>query len=396
LMAFLLLAHTHAQLGKRTDLLVDLVKQSDQALFASFAKTIPLGDSIQITTDHERSLDYTVKREKWGLYEKRTVRGKARKLRHVKTALVGDHAPKGLPTLYLKDRNRPLILAGKALVTGTAHLPKMGVKMGNIQGNSYTGGRLIHGPQRTSQSQLPSLDPETVAELERLRNGAINGRNLPFDPTQKEVRNSFHDPPLVLRDTHLRLADIQLAGNITILCDQKIVVESTAVLQDVILVAPEIIIKDWVRGQFQAFATKHIRVGKKCELLYPSALVLNQKNLADAAKTSDSGIYVDSYSFVGGTLMQLGTGKKKQLRPGITLEEHTKVLGVLYCEKDLELKGRVNGAVYTSGFLALENGNSYQNHLYNGQINAENLPYAYAGLIPDGNPMDKKTMQWLY
>ncbi|MEM6816402.1 MAG: hypothetical protein AAF600_18750, partial [Bacteroidota bacterium] len=45
-----------------------------------------------------------------------------------------------------------------------------------------------------------------------------------------------------------------------------------------------------------------------------------------------------------------------------------------------ELKGSVLGNVTTNGFVALENGNVYQNHLYNGTMDVTGLPIQYVGM----------------
>jgi hypothetical protein len=68
----------------------------------------------------------------------------------------------------------------------------------------------------------------------------------------------------------------------------------------------------------------------------------------------------------------------------------------VYCTKNLELNGRVRGNVTTDGFIALENGSIYQNHLYNGIINSKDLAKSYAGLLLASREQNKKVIKWLY
>ena len=63
--------------------------------------------------------------------------------------------------------------------------------------------------------------------------------------------------------------------------------------------------------------------------------------------------------------------------------------------KGIELKGAVFGNVVANGFIAMENGNIYQKHLFEGHIYAHDLPSQYTGLGYDGN-FAKAVAKWLY
>jgi len=384
LMTFILLSFTHTQFDKKTDVLLLAIKSADFGLEASLKKEIPLKGSVTISNENDITIDMEVTRDLWGVFEKRTVTTSHGNTKYVKAVLIGSKKEAKMPALYVNDHQRPVIVAGDSKITGDAFLPEQGLKMGGIFGNSYNRSELLYGRRKVSDSVLPGEVLNTI----------------PNDG----IKNSFQSPTKIVRDRVLLLRRTSLVGNIIVSASHKIIVEADANLQDVILLAPEIIIKDWVKGNFQAIATESISVGKKCELAYPSALVVNKKQVFPSTDESNKkqvfnvkpSIYLDSYAWVGGFILALDSSKEQQYAPQIKIDPDARLVGEIYCTKNLELKGRVTGSVMTDAFIALEDGSVYQNHFYNGQINSMNLDASYAGLLLASREQDKKVMKWLY
>ena len=255
-----------------------------------------------------------------------------------------------------------------------------------------------------SNSILPNLYPELENHVNRLANKSYvpKGEYLNELPTEG-IQNSFEAETLVYKDRVIQLKNIVLTGNIIIIADYKIIVEPSARLKDVLLIAPEIVIQNGVNGAFQAIATESIQVGKNCNLEYPTALLVNKKYAVAAVEqegqsqfNQTSSIYLDSNTNVNGMVMVLDEAKTRQYIPELKIETNTIVNGEVYCTKNVELKGTVNGMVSTDGFIALENGSVYQNHINNGTINSENLSNAYTGILLASRERNKKVMKWLY
>ena len=110
----------------------------------------------------------------------------------------------------------------------------------------------------------------------------------------------------------------------------------------------------------------------------------------------EPAIYMDSYAWVGGVVLAVDVSEEKQYVPQIKIEPDAKVVGEVYCTKNLELEGIVNGNVSTDSFIALEDGSVYQNHFYNGEIHSSNLDRSYSGLLLASRTNNKKVMKWLY
>ena len=399
LMAFMLLSHTHTLFDKKTDVVVNVIKSADFGIKSSLNKPIALGNQITIKNENDVAIEIKVKRDLWGIFEKRTSTASHRNTSLVKTALIGGKDFNGIPALYVKDNQRPIIIAGDSRITGDAFLPQQGIKMGNIQGNSYHRNQLIYGKQQQSDATLPQLGSELRIQLDLLaREDYIPTGEIVSITRDMELKNSFQSPTKIIRDRVVLLSDISITGNIIVSASDRIIVEASAQLKDVVLLAPHIIIKDQVKGYFQAVASKSISVGKKCNLIYPSALVVNKRAVVQSKETKSNKpcIYIDSHTEIEGVVMALDDTKELQFIPQIKIDDNAKIIGEVYCSKNLELKGMVYGGVVTDAFIALENGSVYQNHLYNGQINSDNLSKAYVGLLMKKGIRSKKLMKWLY
>lgn len=405
LMAFILLSFTHSHFDNKTDTYVAVVKSADFGMKAALKIPMALNVETAVRSETDIPVAISVKRDFWGVFERRTVTTSHGNTEYEKTALIGGKDKQELPALYVNDHQRPVILAGNAMITGTAFLPEQGLKMGNIHGNSYHRSSLLYGQQKKSDSLLPKLSPELDAQIAKLTHSNYVPEGRVWRSIQQDgLQNSFTEPTAIIRDRLVRLSDVDLAGNIIVSASYKIIVEADAHLQDVVLIAPEIEIQNWVKGSFQAIASESISVGKKCELYYPSALIVKKKPVSTHAGNTSAtptfnvkpAIYLDSYAKVRGMVVTLDDSKQPQYAPQIKMDMESKVIGEVYCSKNLELKGRVNGAVATDGFIALEDGSVYQNHLYNGTINSTNLDTSYAGLLLASRENNKKVMKWLY
>jgi len=93
-------------------------------------------------------------------------------------------------------------------------------------------------------------------------------------------------------------------------------------------------------------------------------------------------------------VMFLGDKISNNYKPQIELEVDAAIYGELYCNQNVELKGQVYGSVYADAFIANQFGSIYQNHIYNGKINALELPSEYIGLSLEDSK--KNIVKWLY
>ena len=197
----------------------------------------------------------------------------------------------------------------------------------------------------------------------------------------------------------LDLKGIKLIGNIIVHSGAKIRIYPSANLTDVILIAPEIEILNNVEGTFQAFATDKIVMGKNCRLKYPSALVVYEKNKrSDSVNMANNEqieqIEIHSDSEVRGIVCFLSNNEQNNYKAQVFIDKNASVLGEVYCDKNVELKGDVIGSIFTNGFIANEYGSVYQNHIYNGRILSSNFPLEYCGMRIENST--NSIVKWVY
>jgi hypothetical protein len=394
---FLLLTFLQNHFKTVSNFHIQSIQNTDLGFQYVSEREIPydLQQDIKLPSAIESELILTKKH--WGLFNLLKVQSKVKNNVFEKIGLLGGFQVKKT-ALYLKDNNNALVLVGNTKIQGKVFLPKNGVKGGYISGHSYYGNQLIYGPIMQSNSELPII--KNRGYLEELSKGIVDNENLIFINLieGRKILNSFSKPTQIYKQSGvLTLRNLKLGGNIIIQSDTLIRVDNTAKLSDVLLIAPAIEIMNNVTGNFQVIARNSIVVGENCSLSYPSVLLINEKKVYSSEKSGSiesAKIQISSNSIVKGIVAFLSNNVMSNYKPQIILEENSKVVGEVYCDKNFELKGDVYGSVYTNNFIAAQFGSVYQNHIYNGNIIEANLPTQYVGL-PLENSIPK-TSEWLY
>ncbi|MFL1013662.1 hypothetical protein [Flavisericum labens] len=401
LASFVILVNTHNRFNIQTDFVLETVEKANEGITCALRNEIALNDTLIVDLNDEDYKTLKVYQDYWGLFEKVISSSQIKSNRFRKVALVGSAQQETNRTaLYVEDQNKPLVVVGNTKIQGLAHLPKQGVRTGNISGHSYYGNQLIYGATKTSRPELPNLLKKTRIHIQNIQKPlekVSHEQFLDISKTQNH-QNSFLSPvKLVYSKETIHLRGVSLTGHIVVQSTTKIIVDASSKLKDVILLAPVIEIKNNTKGTFQAFATKELMVGKHCDLRYPSALVLIEDETVQEIQTNNSKKETPTMTVEGGTKIK-GTmvylGKTQNYKAQVFIEENATVIGEVFCNRNLELLGTVNGSVFTSSFVANQSGSSYQNHLYNATISIDALPQQYVGL-PFENAQ-KSVVKWLY
>lgn len=397
LAACVILINTHKRFEMQTDFVLETIDNANKGIDYVLQNDLRVNDSIPIDLQDEDYKTLTVYCDYWGLFEKVMSTSKIKTNTFKKRALIGALQPQtDRTTLYVEDQNKPLVVVGNTNIQGLVYLPKQGVRTGNISGHSYYGTQLIYGTTRTSD-KLPEISKETRGHIKTIQKTIDH-----IDPNQfldlsrtKTYQNSFFNPlQVIFSNTDIALSEVSLTGHILVQSNTKISVDASSMLKDVVLMAPKIEIKNNSKGTFQALATKEIRVGKNCNLNYPSALVLNEDKVAQNVSNNNESpfIKVIKGSNIRGVIAYIGSTQNYKAQ--VFIDEGVMVTGEIYCNQNLELLGTVYGSVFTSNFVANQSGSSYQNHLYNATISIDKLPQEYVGLAFEDSK--KGVMKWLY
>ena len=386
---FILLVHTQRQFKAKSYLLTDTIQSINKGIVVLIDSPITK-DSVSIYTDNT-AVKY--KLEHWGIFKKLGIVSKQKTYTYKKIALIGSALPDETNALFIKDHHKALVLVGDTKIKGDAYLPKQGVKSGNIAGQSYNKPRFVDGRIQPIK-QFPKLQFNFRSHLQHIETFYDKGN---FEAIRikpgKTYLNSFESPTQIYTsDNVVFLENITIKGNIVIQSDSKIVVAATSNLRDVILIAPIIELEDSTSGTFQAFATEYIKVGTRCNLGYPSALVLTKD--FRRSFTEENFIDIDTFSSIKGSVVLLGRKESKNYKPQLIINKNAEIKGEVYSELTIELLGKVFGTIYTDGFVTRANGSFYQNHLFNAEINRSKLENKYVGLALQNSKMG--IAKWMY
>lgn len=342
---------------------------------------VPYNEKVVLPFIENTLATTTIEKQHWGIFDLAIVTSKVKNEFFQKVGLLGTENSK-IEALYLKDNNQSLVLVGKATIIGNVSVPKQGVKSGTIAGVSYYGNQLIYGSQKRSAPQLPEIKNIAHVKIFYSNYVAVNTEDFELKEDLK-MQQSFKEKTLLYEATNtINLENVILSGNLLIVSKSAITVAASAVLEDIILMAPEIRIANNVKGSFQAIATKNIEVGVGCNLSYPTALVLLDpgNTMPTNNKKEVPRIIIKKNTAIKGMLVFKSDNIGVNYDAQISIQENVNITGEVYCSKNLELQGSVFGAVYTSNFIVKKSGGIYSNHLYNGVINSKKLPEQYAGL----------------
>lgn len=335
-----------------------------------------------ILFDDEPASEVTLKVGYWGLYELITATCNDGKTKRAQ--LIGAGLPEGSQVaLYVPDNRRALTIAGKSDLRGNVRIPGKGIVYGQVKSDFYSGERVPERLVGVSEEKLQEPYSPLLEELgSTIRDTPVY--SVPLDAY--ELSNSFTEPTMyVAADT---LSGAILRGNIIVSSDAAIQVDSSSVLEDVILVAPKIFIREGFSGSLQAFATDSLTVGRNVILKYPSGLAIT-------AAGEYSHITVASGSEVNGYVIcrKAETKSKRQNLPNYTQEEGAKVRGLVWVNGIAEIHGTVTGSLYAAQPNYYAPQGFYINMLYNVRIYGSD---AIAFPLWTGNHYPKKIAKWMY
>jgi len=395
----ILLAYTHGFFMQQSKATISNIQLADSGIAILLKQASLDNDTISLNLPNSPE-NQVVKMQlsRWGVFEKAYVVATNRHKRFTKCSLIGSSFKSALrPAVYLQETFNPLAVVGSTKIEGVAYLPEQGLRPGNISGNSYYGTELIYGTIKRSTVKLPELTYDYTQSLLYYLDEYKPKNSENYIALEGKVENSFanevkgyYSPDAII------LNEVSLWGNLIIRSSSKVTVKKAAFLKDIIIVAPVVELEDGVTGNFQVIANKTIKVGKKCKLSYPSALVIIKKESIETPSEDlfYNKIFIGENSIVGGSVCYLSDQIEKNYKVNILVSPNSFIRGEIYCEGNLELRGTVAGSVYTQQFITNESGTVFLNHLYNAQIISNNLPEVFGGILFKNE--QKSIMKWLY
>lgn len=286
--------------------------------------------------------------------------------------------------LYLSNHNMPLVLAGQGTIEGKMALPGRRIKAGSIDGNYLRNPLPPSSLINESKSELPSLNLSYRQYLDKLSKGKLPD-SLEVIAYRDKARSFLKKTQLIILTQPMVISE-SFAGNIIIKSTYPVTISKEAKLEDVMIVAPQIVIQSGFSGSIHLVSRK-VRIDSNTNLNYPSSILVFSAE-KDASRYERELVRISSGCRFEGRILLLKIGKDSDTRDFISIAESSRVEGVVYNEGYSEVLGTMKGNIYTENFALRHNGSVYLNHLYNGHIKpSENLNLLSNSL---------KISKWLY
>ncbi|WP_226180714.1 hypothetical protein [Hymenobacter lucidus] len=306
-----------------------------------------------------------VEKRPWGVFDTGIVVAHQGTERDTLLALLGCHFDEtGRAALYLADTNTPVAVGGGQII-GTSYLPKAGIRpyVGGLVTNPAPSAS-IRGQVRESQHSLPIETADVIRQLSKYDIAQLREWLPPATQTRSLARvmqHSFADLPLLVEHTTTSpLAHVSLSGNIILTSNQRLIIEPTAQLNNILLIAPVIVFKKGFSGQVQALARDTIILEEGCRLTYPSALCAS-------SSTTNAVVLLGANSAVSGAVLAVSTGPNLygatiRMSPGALVE------GQVLTSGQLENCAQVHGSVVAHQLLYRTPSTFFTNYFINATI----------------------------
>jgi hypothetical protein len=354
-------------------------------------QALPFNEAKERDLFGEGTDTVTVLRKPWGVFEIAVAQAQRGRHRASRTAILGAVPDSvGNSAFYTPDNGAPVYLAGKAKLVGTVYASDRKFSSGYVDGKGYSRSRFVDGTVRKSKPVMLLPDTTLLHEIRKLlrqQSGVYRLKISDRLPAGNAVPYDTPETPYYYSQQVIDLDD-SVQGQVILHSAFRIRVTAHAVLNGVILIAPDIDIDKGFRGTVQCFAERTITVGPESELRYPSALVL-------LGGERDSTIVVQRDARVSGVVVIPGYDQTIGSRGVFRVEEKAFFHGMAYVNGATDIQGTVWGHIMTRTTQARVKESVYGNTILDGEINGRNRsPYMPATLLW-GNTKQPVITQWL-
>lgn len=330
----------------------------------------------------------------WGIYSIVTASSYCKNYISRKSLLTGSDPASGEPiALYLADKGRYLSVCGKTSLTGTCYLPKLGLRIAYVEGQSFLGDTLIKGETKISGFSLPPLSAKILSENWKYLGDSLPETDsvVPYEQVRDfdSIQQSFYDKTLLLVSMNpIILNNITLKGNIRVISAKALYVTSNAKLDNVILYGSSIYFNTEFKGSLQAFARDTIISGEGCKFEYPSCLGIINYNINGIYINLMNGTHLDGCVF-------LYQEFKATNAPMLIIGSNAIIQGQAYCPGKVEMSGRIIGSLYANQFQLHTISSYYEDLLFNASIDRLAVSKFISNSLVIPNYQRGKDIEWL-
>lgn len=315
-------------------------------------------------------------KERWGMYSKLLGKAFFKKDTIDRNYIIGEVVDSNPLALYLCDFGEELKISGITKIKGNVRLPKKRYKVVNILGNQQANNPKLEGNVTVSSQNLPKI----ISPKLEYPNNTIETTLSKLKENQPIFRGFDQKTAIVYLDKGESLDRLNIKGNFIIKSLDTIRIDDTTKIEDVIIQAPKIVLEEGFEGSLQIYADKGVDIESDVKLRYPSCIVI-EASTRDYKKKINIAEDVEIY---GGIVINGSSFREKQ-NNFISIDENSLVVGDVYCNGIMELKGSIIGSLYTHKLQLETRSSKYADVILNGVIDATELPNNFVRLPLFGN-----------
>ena len=324
-----------------------------------------------------------LEKKPWGLFDVAVVVATRGRLADTVQALLGSQFSEvNQAALYLANENTPLSLNGDAQIRGGTYLPKgESARDANLPlTGSPRMGLAVTGRRQPSRPGLPISADSSLLRLDEYAGLRLEQLLPPgSQPTSelRSLRTSFAGAATVLyRPAPITLTGLTLAGQIVVISSHRLVVEASNYLENILLIAPVVVVKSGFRGQVQIIARDTADIQSNCELLYPSAVcAFSSVGVSPAAAAAQ--VVLGENSIINGVVVAAQTASGGRVPCTIRMGRGATVQGQVFSAGTIENCGTVRGTVMCRRLVYRTSATFYDNYLVNAVLDRPALPAAF-------------------
>ncbi len=269
--------------------------------------------------------------------------------------------------IYLSNFSKSLSYSGNVKLVGNLQLPSSYIETSYI--NNQLNELKNQGETTISEIKLPKINPnfKNVFEMTKAKQTNLDELEKINDSI---YFNSFKNDTKEIYFPNSTISNKIFKGNFILSSKDSLRVQKSAILEDVILIAPKITIEEGFKGNIQVFATKGIELEQKVTLYYPSIVcVYNECKNDQTAK-----IKIKKECKIAGAIVIFGNLIDKIDKNSIEIDEKGTFFTDIYCSGKLMIKSDIAGSIYTNRFFYKTGSTNYDNLIANVEINPSKKP----------------------
>lgn len=330
-----------------------------------------------------------IKKLQWGAFNLISAESKNRHQYINKIGLFGQQSFSDT-AIMITEVGRPINLAGKIKFSGGCYLPKDAFKPSNIEGASFSSEGNLDTYIRQAPQAIPALKQTFVKSLEYLFDNYQTTDSLVSGIDT--IKNPFTAKTALFQTIQLHLQNNVLVNNVKLIATNKVVIEKTAHLDNILIIAKKVIIKKGFVGSVNVVASDSIVVEEDCFLKYPSSLtvIVSETNRDQIF----SGIFIGEKCKIQGSVIALNKNESSS-KAIIGLNKLCEIYGLIYSSNYAGIQGRIYGNIFCMRLLLKTNSGVYENHLLNAELDSKK--FGNSIVIPSifENSKINKCVKWL-